>query len=320
MKELTMPSFKMWKRWRGFTLIELLVVIAIIAILISLLLPAVQKVREAAARTQSVNNLKQQGLAVHACHDAYRKLPPAYGYFPGQPPTSWNNWNVNGNPASFGSIQYFILPFLEQQNVYKNTGGQASSDGGWAQTPTPAAPLQVFQAPLDPTMPSTGQANMAGWGTQYFGATSYAANIMAFSPTNNDWNGNQQTVIGSQYRIPASWPDGSSNLIIMSERYHQCQNTSYARVWGGCGWNIGLNNQPVFTVFQGNWQNSPPQFNTTPSTCNADYRFVQAYTSASIQVGLGDGSVRSISPAVSSLTWYYACVPNDGNPLGSDWQ
>ena len=151
-----MRKVSLWGRWRGFTLIELLVVIAIIAILIGLLVPAVQKVREAAARTQSLNNLKQMSLALHNCNDTYQKLPSANGGFP------MANWN-NAQPSQHGTLQYFLLPFIEQDNVqrlaeeWRDSGPPGNlrwvpwytAHGTQPQNPVLAIVIPTYICPLD---------------------------------------------------------------------------------------------------------------------------------------------------------------------------
>jgi prepilin-type N-terminal cleavage/methylation domain-containing protein/prepilin-type processing-associated H-X9-DG protein len=117
-----MPRFQTkLRRWLegGFTLIELLVVIAIIAVLVGLLLPAVQKVREAANRMKCSNNLKQLALACHNYHDAQGAFPPGSALNPGWISTNQSGWTGNGGwQFDQGSYMVYILPYVEQSNLY----------------------------------------------------------------------------------------------------------------------------------------------------------------------------------------------------------
>jgi len=180
-------------RRRGFTLIELLVVIAIIAILIALLVPAVQKVREAAARSQCQNNLKQMALAMHMYQDTYKKLPAGWvTTATAQPNPGW----------SWGTV---ILPFIEQAPLYNllAPGGTlpAAIPANTAGTPIMSV-IPIYQCPSD-----KGQQPNGNYGN--YATTNYVINRWVLGPDGSS--------LPTNYKIQTI-PDGSSNTILIGER------------------------------------------------------------------------------------------------------
>jgi prepilin-type N-terminal cleavage/methylation domain-containing protein len=247
------------KRQRGFTLIELLVVIAIIAILIGLLLPAVQKVREAAARSQSSNNLKQMGTAIHSCASANNNgVPPAAGYFPGRIASTNAPTNVKQ------SIFYHLLPYIEQQNVYNNS--------------STASFIKTYYAPLDSNNPGNNNLN------------SYVANGHLFTTTD-----------GGQTMPAMFFTKGTSNTIMFLEKTASKTPTSANTGWAyraisGTAVTGTIPDQTTNYIGLGNAGTANTGLSPGVGTLSnaGTNTAATSFSAAGFQVGLGDGTVRTL--------------------------
>ncbi|MCI0462188.1 MAG: DUF1559 domain-containing protein [Gemmataceae bacterium] len=264
---------------QAFTLIELLVVIAIIAILIGLLLPAVQKVREAAARAQCQNNLKQIGLALHAFHDAKKALPP--GCTTDQLP-----WGTGGGWGS--SWMVFLLPYIEQAPLYSRwrftgSSGYTNSNNRALTQANGGQVLSVYRCP-SATLPMwagegygsglkvmlanyvgiAGAANGTIPGYVESRIDNSAGNVRCCNGGGPS-SGGGTLFRGSQVKLPTI-TDGTSNTLVVSEHSDQFTVTDGSkRAWsaGGLyGWSMGTNtnNAPAAPTAT---RNDNRQFNVT---------------------------------------------------------
>jgi prepilin-type N-terminal cleavage/methylation domain-containing protein len=302
-------------KWRAFTLVELLVVIAIIAILIGLLLPAVQKVRESANRMVSQNNLKQMTLATINCADTHNgHMPPAFDWYP------TNDWNwatesppwIHGN--GYGPVHFHILPFMEQDGLYKSTAyvPQWGWDNQWAGTyyywNAHGKTVKSYLAPGDPT-PNLDGSDRISFGTNFDALYD-----------RDSWRGD--------LRFPAYYIDGASNTIIYAEQYSQWSwGWSTYSYTSDRHWYDGSNifyGYDLNWVQQGNgwgWNKTPrnPPFQVKPKLKDAQYDYAQSFSISGLNVAMLDGSVRFINSQVSPKTFMALCTPTGNDVPGGDW-
>jgi prepilin-type N-terminal cleavage/methylation domain-containing protein len=293
----------------GFTLIELLVVIAIIAILIGLLLPAVQKVREAAARMKCGNNLKQMGIACHAYHDANGFMPPG-GFSP---------WDA------YGSWPMRILPYIEQDNLAKLNPNNNNAD-----------PLRYKGVPLyncpsrRPTQPVANQGgrylmdyaaatpaqigNYNGWDQFWYGDTwggqsgtwsnnVYHGVIARGGQWGSQWYGSKVTMV--------SISDGTANTLMISEKRLDTRNYFSGDWHDDAGWGDGWD--PDVIRYTGQAIGRNPQRDAQGVS---GYDFGSVHPSGIVAL-MADGSVRTISYSVDPATFNALGTRDGGEVLGN---
>lgn len=271
---------------QGLTLIELLVVLAIIAVLFSLLIPSVMRARQSAARTQSLNNLKQISLASLNYAAAHR------GELPSLIPPKTN---------SMHTTFCLLLPFLDQQPVFDYV--QTFQANG---SPAPDRTPPVYRNPLDPSIGEYPSILAGGWPL-----TSYVCNAQVFLTRAN---------------MTSTFSDGTSATILYSEQFGwNCRGTMYV-YWntrprprslsGESPWeNTAGQARATFADLEcGDFHpvETGKTFQVAPSLRNCDPRMPNSSTSSGLQVALADGSTRLLSPMISPSAFWAGVTPDGG--------
>jgi prepilin-type N-terminal cleavage/methylation domain-containing protein len=342
------------RRRGGFTLIELLVVIAIIAVLIGLLVPAVQKVREAAARIQSANNLKQIGIAMHSFSDTNNVLPPTSGWRPALP--SGTHYVSGG---AMGSAFFHILPYIEQDNLYNKSnttqyyiyysGAPQTYSGSYTYPDPTYGYTYTYSTSYSNGFPTTQYVRS---GVQAYWGPSLISNTVSTYTAPNDptWYQGYSSYLLNSAVFDAKLAvqqisDGTSNTILVTEGYASCYggsiyryaywpgyyydgysySSSYSYHWTGSYYTSHGYTDSTYSYSYG-FTYTPKfspvagkTFQARPAQYSCDGALPQGFSSGGIEVLLGDASVRNVAANISATTWNAALTPTGGEVLGNDW-